>query len=109
MSVPVSHGRAGHIGGDDSAAGSRALHLLWWIPASPVVGFLAAEALLSSSWPLWQVLPLAVVLATPFAIGAVEAGRAVRLGDRRGWPLLAVHAAFAALALALPISESLAT
>lgn len=91
----------------DDAAGMRSLNLLWWIPASPVVGFVAAELLLDETWPLWQVIPLAILLASPFAVGAFYGLQAVRHGNRRGWVGLLLHVAFALLAVVVPISESL--
>ena len=89
------------------AAGRRSLNLLWWIPASPVVGFVAAGFLLDETWPLWQVIPLAILLASPFAVGAFYGLEAVRHGNRRGWIGLPLHVAFALLAVVVPISESL--
>jgi hypothetical protein len=80
--------------------------LLWWLPLSPIVGFVLANRLLSDSWPLWQVVPLALGLATPFAIGAHFGLKAVRLGDRRGWLGLVVHLVLAAIALAMPIAQA---
>jgi hypothetical protein len=41
--------------------------------------------ILSESWPLWQVIPLALVLAAPFVIGALYASSAIRRHDRTGW------------------------
>ena len=69
--------------------------------------FVLASWLLSETWPLWQVLPLAVALATPFGIGAYHCLRAVRLGQSRGWIGLALHLVFMAIALVLPITEAL--
>jgi hypothetical protein len=87
----------------------RSLRLLWWLPASPFVGFLAAEALLSETWPLWQVVPLAVALASPFVLGALSGTRAMRHGCKEAWIPTVLHVAFAILALVMPISESLST
>ena len=56
----------------------RSLQLLWWIPLSPIVGFLLGSLILSDSWPLWQVVPLVVVLAAPFAVGALYGYAAIR-------------------------------
>jgi hypothetical protein len=92
-----------------AAARRRSLRLLWWLPASPFVGFLAAEVLLSETWPLWQVVPLAVALASPFVLGAVYGIRAMRHGCKEAWVATVIHLAFAILALVLPISESLNT
>lgn len=90
-----------------TSAERRSQALLWWIPLSPLVGFVAAELLLDSSWPLWQVVPLASALATPFVVGAVYALHAVQQGSRRAWILAIVHVAFAVLAVVMPISESI--
>jgi hypothetical protein len=84
----------------------RSLRLLWWMPLSPIVGFLLANLILSESWPLWQVIPLVAVLAAPFVVGAVYAYAAIRHHDNTGWFLLVVHLAMAIVAIVLPISES---
>lgn len=85
----------------------RSLHLLWWIPLSPIAGFLLGSLILSESWPLWQVLPLALLLAAPFVVGALYAYAAIRGRDRTGWVLLVLHLAMAIVAIAMPISESI--
>jgi hypothetical protein len=85
----------------------RSLRLLWWIPLSVLVGFLAANRLLSESWPLTEVIPLAVVLATPFGVGAYYGLRAVRMGEVKGWIGLGLHVVFMLTALIMPISEAL--
>jgi hypothetical protein len=95
----------------DLSEGERAartsIWLLWWAPLSVVLGFLAASWLLSPAWPLWQVVPLALILATPFAIGAHHGLRAVRSGETRGWMGLILHLILMAAALVMPIMESL--
>ncbi|HEU4915497.1 MAG TPA: hypothetical protein VFV13_02950 [Acidimicrobiia bacterium] len=88
-------------------AAQLSIRFLWWLPLSPIVGFIVANRLLSESWPLWQVLPLAIVLATPFAVGAYFGLKAVRLGERRAWAPLAIHVVFMTIALVMPISQSL--
>ena len=103
-SRPAKHHLPNEVG---VVAERRSLRLLWWIPISPVIGFIAAELLLSESWPLWQVVPLAVLLASPFAVGAFYGAQAVRCGRRRGWVGLLTHVAFTLLALGVPIIESL--
>jgi hypothetical protein len=85
----------------------RSLQLLWWIPLSPIVGFFLGSLILSDSWPLWQVIPLAVALAAPFVVGALYGYAAVRRGDKTGWIGLVVHAAMAIVAIMVPISESI--
>jgi hypothetical protein len=92
-------------------AGARAarisLRLLWWAPLSVIVGFVVANRFLSQTWPLWQVLPLAITLATPFGIGVFYGLRAARLGTGRGWLTFAIHLMLMLMALILPISEAL--
>lgn len=85
----------------------RSLQLLWWIPLSPIVGFLLGSLILSESWPLWQVIPLALVLAAPFVVGAVYGYAAIRRDDRTGWVGLVLHLAMAIVAIVVPISESI--
>lgn len=96
-------------GGVDEAerAARISLRFLWWLPLSPIVGFLVANRFLSESWPLSQVLPLAIVLATPFAVGAYFGLKAIRLGDRRGWVGFPVHLILMAIALGTPIAQAL--
>ena len=99
-STPTASGTA-------EQAARRAMQLLWWIPLSVVFGFLVSNRFLSESWPLTQVIPLAVVLATPFGVGAYYGLRAVRLGDAKGWIGLALHVVFMLTALVMPIIEAL--
>ena len=88
-------------------AARRSLRLLWWVPLSPIVGFLLANLFLAESWPLWQVVPLALVLAAPFGVGAYFGLRAVRLGEGKGWMGLTLHVVFMLIALVMPITEAL--
>ena len=96
-----------------SSEGERAarvsIRLLWWVPLSVIVGFVFASWFFSEPWSLWQVVSLAVILATPFGIGAYYGLRAVRLGESRGWIGLAPNAVFMAIALIMPITEALTT
>ena len=85
----------------------RSRQLLWWIPLSPIVGFLLASLILADSWPLWQVIPLALTLAAPFAVGALYGYAAIKRGDRTGWVGLLIHLAMTIVAIVLPISESI--
>jgi hypothetical protein len=75
--------------------------------AQVVVGFLVSNRLLSESWPLTQVIPLAVVLATPFGVGAYYGLRAVRLSVSKGWIGLVLNVLFMLIALVMPITEAL--
>jgi hypothetical protein len=85
----------------------RSLQLLWWIPLSPIVGFLLGSLILSESWPLWQVIPLVLVLAAPFAVGALYGYSAIRRHDRTGWVGLVLHSVMTVVAIVMPISESI--
>jgi hypothetical protein len=90
-----------------SAEARRSLQLLWWIPLSAIVGFFLGSLILSESWPLWQVIPLAMALAAPFAVGALYGYAAIRRGDRKGWIGLILHLAMTVVAIVVPISESI--
>jgi hypothetical protein len=68
---------------------------------------LVANLFLAESWPLWQVVPLAVVLAAPFGVGAYYGLRAVRLGEGKGWIGLSLHLVLMLIALVMPITEAL--
>ena len=81
--------------------------MLWWLPLSPIVGFLLGSLILSESWPLSQVVPLALVLAAPFVVGALYGYAAIRRGDRMGWLGLVLHLSLALVAIVMPISESI--
>ena len=85
----------------------RSLQLLWWIPLSPIVGFALAAAFVSESWPLWQLVPLGLLLAAPFVVGALYGYAAIRRGDKSGWIGLIMHLAMTIVAIVMPISESL--
>ena len=87
-------------------AARRSLKLLWWIPLSALAGFLLANRLLPEAWPLTLVIPLAVILATPFGVGAYYGLRAVRLGSAKGWIGLLLHVVFMLTALIMPITEA---
>jgi hypothetical protein len=82
------------------------LQLLWWLPLSPIVGFVLGSWILSESWPLRQVVPLAAVLAAPFAVGAFYGYSAIRHHDRTGWIGLVLHLTLMIVAFVMPISES---
>jgi hypothetical protein len=63
--------------------------------------------MLSAAWPLWRVIPLALVLAGPFVVGALYGYAAIRRGDRTGWVRLVLHLAMTIVAIAVPMSESI--
>ena len=85
----------------------KSLWLLWWAPLSPLVGFVAASWLIDESWPLLQVVPLALILAAPFAVGAYFGFRAVSMRAPRGWIGLSLHLILMLVALVLPIVQAL--
>jgi hypothetical protein len=71
------------------------------------VGFFLGNLILSESWPLWQVIPLALLLAAPFMVGALYAFSAIQRHDRTGWVGLVLHLAMTIVAIVVPISESI--
>lgn len=75
--------RRSPVSSEGERAARTSIRFLWWAPLSILVGFVLASRLLSESWPLLQLVPLAVVLAT-FGVGAYHGLRAVRLGQSRG-------------------------
>jgi hypothetical protein len=95
-----------HRGRSALSQARRSLQLLWWLPLSPIVGFVLGSWILSESWPLRQVVPLAAVLAAPFAVGAFYGYSAIRHHDRTGWIGLVLHLTLMIVAFVMPISES---
>jgi hypothetical protein len=90
-----------------SPQAARSFRLLWWVVLGPIVGFMLGSLFLSESWPLWQVIPLALVLAAPFAVGAFYGFAAIRRHDRTGWFGFVMHLTLMIVAIVMPISESL--
>ncbi|HJS27373.1 MAG TPA: hypothetical protein VJ913_09650 [Actinomycetota bacterium] len=84
---------------------------LWWIVAAPLVGFALAGRVLElgaeGDWEPWKAAVLGALLMTPFAVGAYFGLRSVLKGFRGGWMGLAANLALAALAIGMPIGESL--
>lgn len=66
-----------------------------------------AIRVLPESWPLGQVVPLAVILAAPFGVGAYNGLSALRLGEPKGWVGLVLHVVFMLTALVISIVEAL--
>lgn len=62
--------------------------------------------ILSESRPLWQVISLALLMAAPFVVGALDACSAIRRHDRAGWVALVLHLAMTIVAIVVPIGES---
>jgi hypothetical protein len=96
------------VADEGERAARTSIRFLWWAPLSVIVGFVAGSWLLDEPWLLWQVVPLAVILATPFGIGAYHGLRAVRSGEGRGWIGLALHLVLMAIALVMPMTQALA-
>lgn len=90
-----------------SPESARSFRLLWWLVLGPIVGFAHGSLFLSESWPLWQVVPLALLLAAPFAVGAFYGLAAIRRHDRTGWFEFVMHLTLMTVAIVMPISESL--
>ena len=86
-------------------------YCLWWLPATPVVGFALAGRVLklgeAGSWEPWKVVILAALLGGPFAVGAYFGLRSVRKGFRGGWVGLVANLLLGALAVGMPIAEAL--
>ena len=86
-------------------------YCLWWLPATPVVGFALAGRVLklgeAGPWELWKVVILAALLGGPFAVGAYFGLRSVRKGFRGGWVGLVANLLLGALAVGMPIAEAL--
>jgi hypothetical protein len=84
---------------------------LWWLAAAPVVGFALAGRVFDlgaeGDWELWKAAVLGALLMGPFAAGAGFGLRAIRRGCRGGWVGLAANSILAALAIGMPIAESL--
>jgi hypothetical protein len=87
-------------------------YFLLWLALAPFVGFALAGRLFmlgaeGESWELWKAASLGAVLMVPFAVGAYFGLRAVLKGYRGGWAGLVANFLLAALALGMPIMESL--
>jgi hypothetical protein len=111
--------RVPQIGDGSSAAGAerrlrdstRSLVCLLWILVGPLVGFLLAETVFdlgeTGDWTLWKAAALGVLLMVPFGVGTYFGLRAVVHHDRAGWIGAIGNAALAALAVGMPVAESL--
>lgn len=75
------------------------------------VGFVLAGRIFDlgadGDWEPWKAALLGALLMTPFAVGAYFGLRSVLKGFRGGWVGLAANFALAALAIGMPIAESL--
>ena len=86
-------------------------YFLFWILAAPSVGFALAGRVFrlgaDGRWELWKAALLGVLMMAPFVVGAYFGFRSVRRGFRGGWAGLAANTVLAALAIGIPLSESL--
>jgi hypothetical protein len=88
-------------------------YCLLWLLAAPYVGLLVAETVFELGpavrWELWKAALLGTLLMAPFAVGAYFGLRSVLKGFRGGWASLIANLVLAALAIGMPIGESLAS
>lgn len=86
-------------------------YFLLWTPAAPLVGFALAGRVFrlgaDGRWELWKAAILGVLMMIPFVVGAYFGLRSVRRGFHGGWAGLAANTVLAALAIGMPLSESL--
>lgn len=86
-------------------------YCLLWLLAAPFVGFALAGRVLNlgaeGDWEVWKAAVLGALLMAPFAVGAYFGLRSVVKGFRRGWVLFAANLVLAALAVSMPVLESL--
>jgi hypothetical protein len=84
---------------------------LWWLPVAPFVGFALAGRVFDlgaeGDWEVWKAALLGALLMAPFAAGAFFGLRSVLKGCRGGWVGLAANLVLGALAIGMPIAESL--
>jgi hypothetical protein len=87
-------------------------YCLLWLLAAPFVGLVLAETVFgpgpAGRWELWSAALLGLLLMAPFAVGAYFGLRSVLKGFRSGWASLVANLVFMALAIGMPIWESLA-
>ena len=115
---PASDGRPsgdGRLPGD-RRPGAREARLsrycLLWLLAAPFVGLVLAETVFdlgpAGRWELWRAALLGTLLMAPFAVGAYFGLRSVLKGFRGGWVSFVANLVLVALAIGMPIWESLA-
>ena len=83
---------------------------LWWLLAAPFVGFALAGRVLKlteGDWETWKAAVLGLLMMAPFAVGAYVGLRSVLKGCRAGWVGLTANLILAAVAIGMPIAESL--
>lgn len=86
-------------------------YYLLWALVAPFMGFALAGGVFNlgaeGEWEVWKAALLGTLMMAPFAVGAYFGLRSVLKGYRRGWVFLAANLVLAALAIGMPISESL--
>ena len=87
-------------------------YCLLWLLAAPFAGLVLAETVFdlgpAGRWELWKAALLGTLLMTPFAVGAYFGLRSGLKGYRGGWASLVANLVLVALAIGMPIWESLA-
>lgn len=114
-SVRVPSGAASPPPSPEEVPGARESRLsrycLWWLLAGPLVGFALAGRVFDlgaeGGWEFWKAAVLGALLMTPFAVGTYFGLLSVRKGFRGGWVGLLANLLLAALAIGMPIGESL--
>lgn len=84
---------------------------LLWVAVAPFVGFALAGRVFNlgsaGDWEPWKAVVLGISLMTPFAIGAYLGARSVWKGFTGGWVGLIANLVLGALAVGMPVSESM--
>jgi len=84
---------------------------LLWVLVAPLFGVLLAEGVFqlgeTDDWELWKAAVLGLVLMMPFAVGAYLGVRGARRGHRKAWIGAVGNLLLAALAVGMPVAESL--
>ena len=85
---------------------------LLWLLAAPLVGFALAGRVFnlggdSGHWELWKAAVLGAVMMAPFAVGSYFRLRSVLKGFPGGWVGLVANIVLVALAIGMPVAESL--
>lgn len=85
-------------------------YFLLWLVAAPIVGFALAGRVFDlgtrGDWEIWKAALLGALMMAPFAIGAYFGLRSVLKGFRGGWWGLLGNCVLGALAIGMPIWES---
>ena len=86
-------------------------YCLWWVLGAPLVGFALAGRVFNlgaeGDWEVWKAAVVGALLMAPFAVGTYLGARSVTKGFKGGWVGLIANLILGALAIGMPISESL--